>query len=206
MVLVLPLKMNYLAHAALSFGMPAVLAGNMISDHVKGRTQFDLPADVQVGIKLHRAIDNFTDHHKATKNIMALFRPQYRLYSGAFTDIVYDYFLANDNSEFETDSALLDFTSEVYTDLDQYISILPAKFAGMFPYMKSQNWLYNYRLDEGMQKSFGGLARRAAYLDESEIAFQIFLDHKAYFLSQYHEFYPSVKNFAVHTLERLLKK
>lgn len=32
-----------------------------------------------------------------------VFKPAYGLYAGAFTDIVYDYFLANDSNEFTTD-------------------------------------------------------------------------------------------------------
>lgn len=35
--------MNYLAHAYFSFGDPAILTGNMISDYVKGKKQFDYP-------------------------------------------------------------------------------------------------------------------------------------------------------------------
>jgi acyl carrier protein phosphodiesterase len=35
--------MNYLAHACLSFGRPDILVGNMISDHIKGKKQFDYP-------------------------------------------------------------------------------------------------------------------------------------------------------------------
>lgn len=197
--------MNYLAHATLSFSDPAVLAGNMISDYLKGKTQYDLPLDVQVGIKLHRAIDDFTDHHASTKKIMELFRPQYRLYSGPFTDIVYDYFLANDPLAYSSDKALLKFTAETYATLDQYVEFFPAKFAGMYPYMKAQNWLYNYRLEEGIGRSFNGLVRRAAYLEESEIGFEIFLKNKAFILEQYNDFFPSVKNFAVHTLGHLLK-
>ena len=92
--------MNYLAHAYLSFGNSNILVGNMISDYVKGKTQFDYPPEIQAGIKLHRAIDDFTDTHEATKNVKEIFKKDYRLYAGAFADVVYDYFLANDKNEF----------------------------------------------------------------------------------------------------------
>ena len=59
--------MNYLAHAYLSFNEPEILVGNMISDFVKGKKKFDYSPGVQKGIALHRAIDNFTDYHTATK-------------------------------------------------------------------------------------------------------------------------------------------
>jgi acyl carrier protein phosphodiesterase len=59
--------MNYLAHAWLSFHQPFVLAGNMISDFVKGKQQYAYPASVQQGIHLHRSIDAFTDSHPVTR-------------------------------------------------------------------------------------------------------------------------------------------
>ena len=47
----------------------------------------------------------------------------------------------------------------------------------MFPYMKLQNWLFNYRTIWGTEKSLGGVAHRAAYLSESENAYQLFEEH-----------------------------
>ena len=65
----------------------------MISDFVKGKKKFDYPAGIQKGIMLHRHIDNFTDTHEATREAKEIFRPHYRLYSGAFVDVVYDHCL-----------------------------------------------------------------------------------------------------------------
>ncbi|HCT24230.1 MAG TPA: DUF479 domain-containing protein, partial [Chitinophagaceae bacterium] len=88
--------MNYLAHAYLSFGKPELLIGNMISDFVKGKKQYDYPAAIQRGIRLHRAIDTFTDTHNSTKIIKQLFKSAVGPYAPAFADVVYDYYLAND--------------------------------------------------------------------------------------------------------------
>lgn len=64
----------------------------MISDFVKGKKKFDYPQGIQRGIMLHRMIDTFTDAHETTKEAKEVFRPHYRLYSGAFVDVVYDHF------------------------------------------------------------------------------------------------------------------
>ena len=106
--------MNLLAHAYLSFSDADVLTGNMISDFIKGRKQYDLPVPIQRGIQLHRAIDTFTDAHDVTKELKKFFAPDYRLYSGAFTDVVYDYFLANDSSIFPQEQDLKVFTEKTY--------------------------------------------------------------------------------------------
>ena len=105
--------MNYLAHAYLSFNTPGILTGNMISDFVKGKKKFDYNETIQKGITLHRAIDEFTDSHSVTKEAKIFFKADYRLYSGAFVDVVYDHFLATDENEF-TEQTLKDFSFKTY--------------------------------------------------------------------------------------------
>ncbi len=197
--------MNYLAHAYLSFNDSDVLLGNMISDFIKGKKKFDYPLSVQVGIQLHRAIDDFTDSHVSTKNIAAIFKPKYRLYGAAFADIVYDHFLANDPLQFASMEQLENFCEKTYQSLDDNKQWFPAAFAHMFPYMRSQNWLYNYHQEWGIQRSFEGLARRATYIPETETAFGLFIEYKSFFREQYELFFDSVKIFAAGTLQDLQK-
>jgi acyl carrier protein phosphodiesterase len=189
-------SMNYLAHAYLSFGVPSLLLGNMISDFVKGKKQFNYPEAVQKGIVLHRAIDSFTDNHPATKAAAAFFKPAYRLYSAAFIDVVYDHFLANDKEAFPANT-LLPFTLEVYELMEKQKNLMPDYFRKMFPYMKEQNWLYNYQHKWGIERSFEGLVRRAAYLDESAIAFELFNTHYEALRHYYNDFFPELKKMAL---------
>jgi acyl carrier protein phosphodiesterase len=184
--------MNYLAHAYLSFDQPGLLAGNMISDFVKGKRKFDYPAAIQNGIALHRHIDHFTDTHAATKEAKEFFRPAYRLYAGSFIDVVYDHFLATDENEF-TKESLYTFSINTYRQLDNFEFYFPEKFARMYPYMKAHNWLYNYRYREGIEKSLGGVVRRAAYLSESDTAFVLFTTHYEKLKELYLRFFPELK-------------
>ena len=186
--------MNYLAHAYLSFNDPEIVVGNMISDFVKGKKKFDYPIRIQAGIMLHRLIDNFTDDHPATREAKEFFRPHYRLYSGAFIDVVYDHFLATDTDEF-TESSLLDFSQQVYHILEENKQWLPERFAGMLPYMKSQNWLFNYRTLLGTQRSFEGLVRRSTYLEESETAARLFEKHYQPLEQCYRHFWTEARPF-----------
>lgn len=188
--------MNYLAHAYLSFNQPGILVGNMISDHVKGKKQFDYQPIIQKGIRLHRLIDAFTDEHPATKQLKSYFQVPYRLYSGAFADITYDHFLATDVSIFKTSQELHSFTQQVYGILEDNFSSLPEAFQNLLPHMKSQNWLYNYQYTGGIQKSFGGLVYRAKYLTESDIAFELFNRNYTAMKDCYQQFFPELHAFA----------
>lgn len=196
--------MNYLAHAYLSFNDTNLLVGNMVADCVKGKIQYALPIPIQAGIQLHRAIDNYTDTHEATQIVKHLFKPTYRLYAAAFVDVVFDYFLANDTQIFKTDVELNNFAQATYHTLQNEQQHFPTAFANLFPYMKTQNWLYNYSTDEGMRKSFGGLQKRAAYLTEVDTAFGLFLLHKDLIRSAYQVFFPELKNFAKQKAGQLL--
>ena len=194
--------MNLLAHAFLSFQDTDILAGNMISDYVKGKKQYDLPRNVQKGIQLHRVIDTFTDQHRVVKELSEIFRPKYRLYSGAIIDIVFDHFLANDEIHFNKNQ-LHDFTQTIYTQLSIHQSIFPERFAKMFPYMTSQNWLFHYQSTEGIQRSLGGLQRRAKYIDETETAFQLFLQHYEQIQTGYQLFFPELLQMSKDTFNKL---
>lgn len=187
--------MNYLAHAYLSFGHPGILTGNMISDFVKGRRKLEYPEEVQQGIELHRQIDRFTDEHAATREAKSVFRPAYRLYSGAFVDVVYDHFLANDKPVFNP-STLFTFSKTTYEILERQAGWMPEPFARMFPYMKQQNWLYNYHTRWGIKKSMGGVVRRAAFIEDHETAYQIFETHYQLLEECYRQFWTDLLPFA----------
>lgn len=197
--------MNYLAHAYLSFSKPGILAGNLISDFVKGKKQYDYPAEIFRGIKLHRAIDEFTDNHECIKEIKAFFRNDYRLYAAVFTDIVCDYFLANDKNEFPSVQSLASFSQHTYVQLQDQIALLPENFQQIFVYMQQYDWLYNYHLESGIQHSFAGVVRRSRYMKESSTAFNIFIHHKDKMKVHYNQFFPLLKKFSQETLHKLEK-
>jgi acyl carrier protein phosphodiesterase len=194
--------LNYLAHAYLSFGHPEILVGNLVSDFVKGKKKFDFPEGIQKGIALHRSIDNFTDTHAATKEAKEVFRAHYRLYSGAFVDVVYDHFLATDENEF-TQQSLFDLSQQVYADIDRHTAWLPERFARFFPYMKSQNWLFNYQASLWVARSMEGVVRRSTYLTESGTAYQLFEQHYQLLQQCYRQFWKDMKPYAKEQFELL---
>ena len=193
--------MNYLAHAYLSFNEPGILAGNLISDFVKGKAKYNYAPDVLKGIDLHRAIDEFTDTHDVTRQAKEVFRPHYRLYAGAFMDVVYDHFLATDETRFP-EGALAAFSEKVYRQLEPYVSLAPERFQQLFPHMRTQNWLLNYQYRWGIERSFRGLVHRAAYMQESQTALELFDKHYPFLQSCYRQFFPELYAFAQQSLQK----
>ena len=196
--------MNYLAHAYLSFGNPSVLTGNIISDFIKGKKIYGYSNEILNGIKLHRAIDYFTDQHSSTKAIKKYFSPYYGQYSSVFTDIAFDYFVANDNRNFKNINELDLFSQQCYEQLDRNFIYLPENFRYVFVSMKQHNWLLNYHGNSGIEHSFRGIVERAKYMTDYLTAFNIFLEHKEQMHNYYYPFFPQMKVFAESTLQQLL--
>jgi acyl carrier protein phosphodiesterase len=195
--------MNFLAHARLSFGEKEILVGNMISDFVKGRAQYDFIPGIRKGIIHHRLIDDFTDTHAAVKKAKEIFRADYRLYSSPIVDIVFDHFVAKDDGLFE--NGLEAFTKNVYEILEDYATHLPERFIPVFGYMKTENWLFRYQQKTGIEKSIRGLVRRASFLEDSGRAIQLFHLHYNELQTCYGEFIEDVKQFAKQQLRVLLQ-
>ncbi|HTS45453.1 MAG TPA: ACP phosphodiesterase [Puia sp.] len=191
--------MNYLAHAYLSFRQPEILVGNLISDFVKGKKKEEYPELIRKGIQLHRLIDQYTDNHEATMRAKAFFRPACGLYAGAFIDIVYDHFLANDTKEFPQHS-LAEFSQYTYQQMQPFEAVFPEKFSRMFYYMKLQDWLFNYQFRKGVQNSFAGLVRRAKYLNHYQPAFEAFETNYAALNDCYQVFFPDIRDYAYQQL------
>lgn len=194
--------MNYLAHAYLSFGDAEILAGNIFSDFIKGKKRYSYPTRIQDGITLHRAIDDFTDHHPQTAKAKQFFRPVYRLYASPIVDVALDHFLANDKSIFG-EGELSVFANTTYQQLRELEELFPPGFDMVFHYMQLHNWLYNYRSVEGIFSSLRGLVRRAAYINDAQPACDIFIEQFDALQDCYSAFFPELKAFAYSTMRSL---
>ena len=187
-------KMNFLAHSYLSFSEEQ-LVGNMIADFVKNRDVARLPESIQKGIKLHRAIDAFTDAHPLIHEAKAPFRPLVRLYSGAFVDVAFDYFLANDTTE-NSQREWQEHSQRVYAVLRRYEEFLPEVFKKVLDKMQQDDWLYNYRNEWGIEYSFRNVVNKAQFLDKTINVFPAFLANKDFLREKYEIFFPEIKSFA----------
>ncbi|WP_425637538.1 ACP phosphodiesterase [Algoriphagus yeomjeoni] len=187
--------MNYLAHAYLSFGQDQVLVGNFIGDFVKGKMMDTFPQEVQNGIKLHRAIDLYTDTHPLVKAGQTYLRPKFRHYSTVITDIFFDHFLAK-NWEKYSDIPLLDFTQNTFSILKHHRQLFPDRFANMFDWMVKDNWLLKYRDIDGIRQTLTGMSRRTRFPSKMEVAHLSLIEKEAEFEVIFFAFFKDLETFA----------
>lgn len=187
--------MNYLAHAYLSFGQEEVLVGNFIGDFVKGKMMTTYPEEVQNGIRLHRAIDRYTDTHPLVRAGQSYLRPKFRLYSTVITDIYFDYFLAK-NWERYSDIPLEEFIQITFTTLKHNRQLFPDRFANMFQWMSEDNWLLKYREIEGIRQTLTGMARRTRFESKMELAHLSLIEKEQEFQVIFFAFFKDLETFA----------
>lgn len=187
--------MNFLAHAYLSFGLEGILVGNFAADFIKGKEIQRYDKDILIGILLHREIDSFTDSHALVRAGQSYLQPRFRHYSTVITDIFFDYFLGK-NWEKYSDVPLENFVNQTYSIIDTHLNLLPDSFREMFIWMKSQNWLYNYREIEGIQKTLTGLSRRTKFDSKMNEAPEVLHEKEAEFELIFFAFFQDLETFA----------
>jgi len=110
---------NFLAHFQLAWPDEGLIAGGLEGDFYKGLLRGELPSDLERGIKLHRAIDAYTDGHPLIAQLRRELPPGLRRYAGILIDLCFDHYLSLHWSRFST-VRLADFSTEVYRILDKH--------------------------------------------------------------------------------------
>lgn len=188
-----PTFMNFLAHTRLSGTDQNILIGNMIGDYVKGRQKDLYPDGIRRGIEVHRFIDSYTDQHPAVLEAVRMFRPHYRLYSGAITDILFDHYLSH--HEWEEGEDQNSFVQFVYSTVDNSIEKLPDNFQTMYQYMKKYDWLNGYRHKEGIEQSLRGMSERLSFTSGANPAIHVFTENYSELNQLFLSLYPDLKHF-----------
>ena len=162
--------MNILAHGYLSELTPlgrndGLLLGNFAGDFIKGdpaHPRHALLPDELLGVRLHRAIDSFTDMHPAIAAIKVLLRPRCHKYAGVAVDVFFDHFLAVQFAEL-TGYQLAAFIPYFQNTLLQNTDRLPEPASRMLAAMIRYDWLTHYQTVDGVDRSLKGLSRRTAF-------------------------------------------
>ena len=196
--------MNFLAHAYLSFGQEEILVGNFIADFVRGKELENYPKKVQLGIRLHRAIDTYTDSHPLVKQAQSFLIPRFGHYSRVISDVFFDYFLAKNWKNY-SDTPLEQFSLDTYRTLSTSPLDFPEAFSRMFHWMQAQNWLYAYREAAGIQAALDGLSRRARFDSKMNESTQVLWEKEEEIEAIFFAFFEDLETFASTTLAALIQ-
>jgi acyl carrier protein phosphodiesterase len=194
--------MNFLAHLYLSGDNDHVRLGNFIGDHVRGRNLGEqFPLEIVQGIRLHRAIDRYTDSHPIVKRSKDRLRPKYRHYAQVIVDVFYDHFLAKNWTTY-CELPLAEYAEDSYELVRKNKEILPESFVDMMKHMRQGNWLLHYATIDGIHQALSGMSRRSRFdskMDQSVIDLK---EHYAAFEGEFSTFFPELKAYSEATSSR----
>jgi len=154
--------MNYLAHALLSPDDPQVLMGNLWGDILKPKDYPLLLPGVSAGIKRHRMIDAYTDHHQSVNEIILLIRPFQGKYTPVVADVLMDYMLSKFWNLFSKES-LEKFCKKKYQLVSKNLHLIPDRLHPRINRMVSHQWLESCKDRSRMEQTFIMLSRRASF-------------------------------------------
>lgn len=191
--------MNLLAHGYLST-VPdssitdALLVGNFLGDFVKGdpmHPRHALLPEVVMGIRLHRAIDAFTDSHPDVAHVRNRLRPRCHKYAGVAVDVFFDHFLARNFTEL-TGQELSTFIDWYYQTLQQHAPTFPEPARRVLQAMVLYNWIPHYATFEGVERSLRGIARRTHFPSGLETAVRDLEKYYEEFDRAFRRFWPEL--------------
>jgi len=186
--------MNFLAHLYLSKNNKNILIGNFIADAVKGKKYENYPREIQVGILLHREIDNYTDTHPIVRKSKRRLHERYKHYDGVIIDILYDHYLAKNWNNY-SNIPLDIYANSVYTFLQENIDIFPTKIQKILPFMIEYNWLVAYASTEGIKQVLQGMNKRTKGISKMDLAIEDLKLYYTEFESDFTSFFKDLEQF-----------
>lgn len=151
--------MNYLAHLYLAPPDPEAWIGNLMGDFVKGPVPQWLSPACRAGIRLHRAVDSFTDQHPVVHGARQRFAPPYRRYAGIVLDLYFDHLLAC-NWDCYADEPIEVFIEKVHCTLVHRYHRLPSNMRPRMRYLVERNLLLSYRDTASVRAALSGIGSR----------------------------------------------
>lgn len=189
--------MNYLAHLLLADDTDASRVGNLLGDFTRG-TIADLaeryPPEVVRGIRMHRAVDRFTDSHPLFREARGLLAPGRRRFAGIIVDIFFDHFLCVHWRDYCA-LPLEEFIASVYKALEDHPGWRAGRLADAFPRMRDEDWLARYATLEGIDDTLRRVSRRSPRVGAIAGGAEDLRDNYAAYESLFRSFMPELLQF-----------
>jgi acyl carrier protein phosphodiesterase len=154
---------NFLAHCALGSGRisghPHYLVGGFLGDFIKGAVPTELPALIQVGVRLHRRIDAYSAVQPDIKASVERLPAPLRRVAPVFIDLVADHFLAR-HFEVAHGEPLAEFAQHSYATLAKHVAYFPPAARRFLDFMRNHDMFGRYVGIDAVEWAFGRISER----------------------------------------------
>ena len=188
--------MNHLAHALLAGDDEWLMLGSVMGDFVHGPVDgLEFPPRVIEGIRLHRAVDVFTDAHPEVLAAKALLPPPYRRYAGILLDMWFDHCLARDFSRWSA-QPLESFSRELRELLRREDAVLPAALRRFRDYMEAHDLPAGYAEPQEIGLALRGIAQRLRRENPLDTALPLLIALEHPLQQHFEAFFPALRDYA----------
>lgn len=187
--------MNHLAHALLAGDDDGVRLGGLMGDFVRGLPDPTLPPAVVAGIRLHRAIDTYTDAHPQVLAAKALLPSPYRRYAGILLDMWFDHCLARDFGRWSA-QPLPVFSSALRALLEGHDALLPPGLRRFRHYMEAEDLPAGYADVPVLGRAIEGIGQRLSRANPLDSALPVLQRLDGPLQAQFEAFFPELQAFA----------
>lgn len=187
--------MNHLAHALLSGDDPDRILGGMLGDFVHGGIPAQLRPGVQAGLRLHRAIDVFTDAHPEVAEARRLLPPPYRRFGGILLDMWFDHELARDFASW-SGQPLDTYSAGLRALLHRHHGLLPDGLKRFLIYMEAHDLPAGYAERTEIERALHGVSARLSRANPVGEAMPVLVELEPQLRERFEAFFPQLRDFA----------
>jgi acyl carrier protein phosphodiesterase len=184
--------MNYLAHLALSYPDPGLIAGNYLGDIITRKETKTLNPILLPGLEFHKWIDSYSNNSIPLKEINNDFHPLIHKYAPVASDIICDYLLYLSWKRYYTIS-FQDFSDYIYKSLQQYSEMMPARIAIICNNMIDHKWLSQYQSLDGLESVLRRTNKKTKFPVDLTLILPVLNTNKDKFILLFNEFYADCK-------------
>ena len=193
--------MNHLAHTLLAGDDEWLQLGGMLGDFVHGQPDPALlPSQVIAGIRLHRAIDIYTDAHPMVLAAKASMLPPYRRYAGILLDMWFDHCLARDFSRWSA-QPLGVYSDALRALLWRHDVLLPPALRRFRDYMETHELPAGYADPAMLGHALAGIGHRLSRANPLDSALPELVAREAILQACFEAFFPQLQAFAREWIE-----
>jgi acyl carrier protein phosphodiesterase len=150
---------------------------------------------VITGIRLHRAIDVYTDAHPEVLAAKALLPPPYRRYAGILLDMWFDHCLARDFPRWST-QPLDGYSNALRALLQRHDALLPAALRRFREYMEWHRLPAGYADGAMLGHALAGIGQRLSRANPLDSALPVLVERDAWLQRHFDAFFPQLQGFA----------
>jgi acyl carrier protein phosphodiesterase len=197
--------MNFLGHAFIARNYPHLIAGNFAGDGYKGNLDnFDhLPKNIIDGVRLHRFIDDYTDHHPEIMKAGQILQDKgIKRIAFIATDIILDFYLGKNWANYSAKD-YEEFVYKVYDETDPYLDDLDDEFNFLYVRLKKYGWMLDYKTEEGIQKILRQFSKRIKFENDLDKCFAIYKSEEKTFDEHFKKFLVDIEASSIEFISAL---